>query len=964
MSFISFAWVDPTELTFGSQHIRTDEFVFNFEMTHAEANAPVLNVTIKNPEVGLVGSGRKYWAWMAYTDPVSSTTTPFFFGRLVAPPNDVENEKITISFLARAVNWLRLKQLMSDQLRVDPYDPIFVAVDQRSDPDKVLEFGSLVWHFDRLPSTIPSNSNLDLQVTVSDVLMPEDGFVSFSEADHFYNDFKWEIAQQQLKTVVIKGDVHWTQRASGRVDMQTGTVGVSLFDSGATGQPCWTGGSIVSGWPKGGTAIPGGYMVAAATAFGNAEYGTPTQHVFKWENLNDTHQEGDSMSEDANWTTYPCTGELIRYDVQSQSGLVNPDGSLTMGGDGGVNIPLHVQWSEMLVCSWVVTTSLILDYNVERPRTEKIEFELTADLQPILTDTHPAAASNSEILQISGGDVGLPILKVWSWYTLQATGMTVYPGLVVVSTPEFVGGPLYGVALTQGTVGTTEPAWSDVLGTIITDGGVQWAMIGANVPTEFPTWKNVSSTNVVPGLMILAQAYAAAPVDIWGQPLPSPPSGIASVQIAITPGTTGEYANGISGYADMHPQWPEPLFNQALGGTTVDNTVTWMSLGNGTETNTQLDLPLGLNPANNSFFASDRGNVSIRALINMARAKLRMRNRAIKFTFVTSFEKGLSLTCRQGVLLYDRRLPGGYAYGKITSYTLSGEGSPGGRGGGKFRCTITAEASCGYSTTATAPVPPLPSPGAPLPSPGTPITTPPPLPSPGTPLPPMPSPGTPLPSPGAPPPLPPGGGTIPPTPGPPTDQFWVVESGDIGFAVYGFVVDPGATVVAAGSSSSPLGHALARAAPAPLLTLGDLGDVGYTPPVYNPSDDGVIFPITDPAMITYRKQWIVGQPPNTPTYVPNAFFVITGKDVNGRTGAVFEYAIKLPIPNGYTPVTWSQQETQKYTSNQVTVEYIMWFPVTQFFLELKDLNLPFTNQYGLTVTLLELPMMVNEMAGN
>jgi hypothetical protein len=882
VALISFAWVDATETVFGPQHMRVDEAVFAFEMTHAEANAPTCDVTIKNPYVGLVEPGRKEWIWMAYTD-VANVTIPFFFGRLIAPPNDTVSEKITIRFLARAVHWLRIKQLMADQLRDDPYDPIFVSADLRSDPDKALEFRSTVWHFDRITSGSPS----DLQVTISDILTPEDGWEVFQASDHFYNKFKWTVAQQQLKSVFVKSDVHWTQRGAGRLNMNTGNV------------TCWTGGSIIEGWPKGGTSMPGGYTVAAASAFGSAQYGTPFQHKFHWENTAKTHQTGDAMSEDATWTSYPVGGDLIRFNIFIQPGIINPFASATLGGDPGINIPLHVQWTELLVCQWYVLTTLVLDYDVNRPRHEKLEFRLDADLQPIFTDTHPEASAESEIMKISGTDVGLPILKVWSWYTLSATRVTVNAGTIVVSTPEFIGGPLYAVARNTGIVGTTEPLWTDILGQQIVDGTVTWIMIGATVPTEFPTWKDVSASQVVAGTMIRAQFYLAAPVDYWGQPLPTPPAGTQSIQMAITTGNTQEYANGVNGVADQRPSWPEPQFPTTAGGITDDGGVSWLSLGNGQDQNTVLDLPVGINPANNAYFSSDRGSRSIRALINMARAKHRMRNRVIKMEFETTFDRGLDLSCRKGVLIYDRRLPGGSAYGKITSYTLSGEGASGtGSGGGKFRCTVTAEASCGFGDVS-----------------------------------------------GAHPPITVQGGT----------DGYVVD----GYAVFGWTYEPGATVPASGIFIPPT----STGSQPPSVSGIANGDVGYTPPAHNVSDDGVTFPITDPGAITYRMMWITGKPPAGPEYVPNAIVTLSAIQVSMRYGTVTETFINVPIPNGFAPVTWQQQYTDRYTGDAITQTYIQFYPVTQLFLELKDLNRPFANQFGLKTTLLELPMMVNEMAG-
>ena len=73
------------------------------------------------------------------------------------------------------------------------------------------------------------------------------------------------------------------------------------------------------------------------------------------------------------------------------------------------------------------------------------------------------------------------------------------------------------------------------------------------------------------------------------------------------------------------------------------------------------------------------------------------------------------------------------------------------------------------------------------------------------------------------------------------------------------------------------------------------GDVGYTPPLDAPNDDGVTFPVTDPNTLIVSKQWITGRPPNAPEYVPNATMPITVRSVNGRTGNWTETTVLLPV---------------------------------------------------------------------
>lgn len=857
---VTFAWVQATETVFGPEHQRFDEDVVSVVMNHSEGNFPSLNVTIRNRYRGLIGPDQPaFWAWMGYVR--DGSIEPFYFGRLIATPDNIQDEFITVKLLARSRVWLKLKQHQADLLRSsEPYDPIFVDANKRADPDVPLEFISGLYHYGRVPEEPLSGGDLDLQVSVSDYLTPEDGYLVFQQSDHFYKSFNYVIGQQPLTTLFMKSDVSWLQTGAGLVNIPTGNV------------DAWTGGSIISAWPKPGHALQGGYTVASATAFGNAQFGSPQPHRLHWENRSQTHEEGDTMSLDASWTTYPCGGELIRYNVFIQPGFVDPGGSSSIGGDPGVNIPLHVEWSELLVCFWRVYTTLMLEYAVQRPRHEKLEFKLNSQLQPIFTDIHEPASVDSEVLTRPGADVGLPIINTKSWYTLLLSGATIQAGTYVVSTPEFEGGPLYAVAINSGgTVGSVEPAWSDILGTQITDGSVIWAMVGPTIPTDFPTWRDVSDASVVAGTVIRAQFYLPPPADIWGTQLPAPPAGTQSFQVAITNGSTQIYSNGFSGLADTSPSWPEPRFSAIAGTTTADGTVTWLSLGTGAEANPVIDIPLGLNTGARSFFPKDRGQRSIRALISMARAQLRMRARTIKITFETTIERGLDMSCRKGVIIYDHRLPGGVARGKITSYSFILDGDS-----QKFSCQCTAECSAGFGVES-------------------------------------------------------GGGITP-------------VAGD------GVYANPGYT---------NSGYQVMTGAIIPANPIND--DVGYTPPLDAPNDDGVVFPVQDPSQLIVTNLWYTGRPPNAPQFVANATFAVSSKYIDPRTGNVTETTQLLPVPNGYTPVTW-QQNQPTFGGGQAVVTYVRYYPVTQLRLELKNLNRPFASQFNLTMTPLIIPEGINLQA--
>ena len=115
-----------------------DEDVFAFALSHAENDFPGLDLEIINPGVGLLNPSRKVWAWFSYDD--GDTLHPLFFGRLVGVPQDLKDEIIKISFIARPTNYIQAKRDLAAQLRVFPFwDPLFMTPDAEENPDTVFE---------------------------------------------------------------------------------------------------------------------------------------------------------------------------------------------------------------------------------------------------------------------------------------------------------------------------------------------------------------------------------------------------------------------------------------------------------------------------------------------------------------------------------------------------------------------------------------------------------------------------------------------------------------------------------------------------------------------------------------------------------------------------------------------------------------------------------------------------------
>src|SRR4051812_1806444 len=123
-----FAWVDQGEAFNAAVHNREDEDVFSLTFNHSEGDFASLQVTIKNPRIGLLNVGRKSWAIVSFND--GTTITPIFRGRLIGIPTNVFSDLVTLDFVARPADFETQKFDLAQTLKVAPYwDPIWVNPD-------------------------------------------------------------------------------------------------------------------------------------------------------------------------------------------------------------------------------------------------------------------------------------------------------------------------------------------------------------------------------------------------------------------------------------------------------------------------------------------------------------------------------------------------------------------------------------------------------------------------------------------------------------------------------------------------------------------------------------------------------------------------------------------------------------------------------------------------------------------
>jgi len=352
-----------------SVHNRFDEDVVSLEISQEEGGLATLTISIKNPGVGLLATGRNLWAWLSW-DRAWPSGTPdiqaLFNGRLIGVPRLQAGEIVELQFLARPDDLNAQKSALADSLKVLPYyDPIWFA-SATIDLDTVLEAYSALWHIDRV----------SLALTTSDVLEGEDGTVNVGEDASIYDRFSLSYGQPPLIATTVTGTVSWQQQAAGLIDVTSEIVAAfhhagSYWQYGFTQRPYSNGGGaliqvltgdgLASDWPKPGTSIGAGWTLSTRTDAS----GMPLCYIYEAWWFQPTYYlvtyEGKS---------YPLTTSL--GDTIDQTNLavyLQPVASFT------VEFPLNVYKIKMT-----------LEYRADRKRTETITAVVAGGLQATLSD--------------------------------------------------------------------------------------------------------------------------------------------------------------------------------------------------------------------------------------------------------------------------------------------------------------------------------------------------------------------------------------------------------------------------------------------------------------------------------------------------------------------------------------------------------------------------------------------------
>lgn len=382
-----FAWCDPEELnSFGEEHHVEDEELFSLEISQLEGEFPTATCEIRNPNVGLLGPGRKRWAWFSYRDG-EGTVHPLLFGRLVGVPEQLVGELVRLVFIARPVDYEAQKIALAETLKVAPWwDELWFSEDDRRDPDKVLEGRPAVWHVDRVTHV----------VTVSEVI-EGDSIVDISD-DAFHDSVRVGYTGAPVRKVVVDATVRWDQTAAGTIDVtkhiadafkaaqRSEVKGIDGTRYSTRGQMVIaTGEQMINSWPREGARIGGGWTV------GNSDLipvGLPPTKPLLMRMGDYTSIIGGGLK--ASYPrpyseTFERGPGLVVQIIDWSSGQGFREANTWRGfmlGIGGSTADRQILWLPL----WRMKGFMNCVWDAKRGRTERVHFELVSDVQSVLSE--------------------------------------------------------------------------------------------------------------------------------------------------------------------------------------------------------------------------------------------------------------------------------------------------------------------------------------------------------------------------------------------------------------------------------------------------------------------------------------------------------------------------------------------------------------------------------------------------
>lgn len=351
-----FAWIDEDEPFDPDVHNRDDEDVFAFSIQQTEGDFATLTLDVRNPRIGLLNSDRKVWCYFSFDDG-SGSIVNMFKGRLVGIPSNIFETVVTFTFIARPSNYAAQKHALANTLRVLPYwDPILLSPDSWQDDDTVLEGRSALWNVDRATHAI----------SITDVLVPEDGVLEFQPTDFFYDGMSMTLQESPLRSCTVTATFPWKNSGSGSL-----ALGPMIISNWPGREPkygliwTFTMQGLVSGWPKAGASIGSGWSVIAGSLTDVTFLNVQELTGIKLDLFDATSIPGPIGK---NSIIFPARYKIKQY-----------------GGVDGASLDETIEVAVALA-NWAIPVFTVA-YSASRDYSQVLQFTLSTDTQDIITDT-------------------------------------------------------------------------------------------------------------------------------------------------------------------------------------------------------------------------------------------------------------------------------------------------------------------------------------------------------------------------------------------------------------------------------------------------------------------------------------------------------------------------------------------------------------------------------------------------
>ena len=408
---------------------------------------------------------------------------------------------------------------------------------------------------------------ITLVVTTEDILDASDGNIDITADQHFYDALDMHDGDAPLTSVLMDATVSWTQTGRGLVDM--GTQNISTY----------AGDGFKSEWPKPLTQLGSGWTVQdafAADVYHVAQMLTGN-YATSYTNKEQIHADGDTLSINLAVIAPGAASPLIKQILtwRQQAGFLDPFATDSDGDPSPINIPASYHESSAYVPLWQIATSMLLRYDLARQRTERVRILLNADLQAVIND--PLVTQHTETIIMTGRDVGVPIVDLLDSTTVRDTDVAL-DQVIFPDDPTLPGGRSAQINVLAGHTGIEEPEFSDIPGDITVDGTAHWASLGTQNPTEgAQDW--TAFTNFGPGAIILPRLPLFTTWALTVKPglVEFPPVGVGVQLGSVVQGSNGYFfsvtLDGVTG--TVEPIWPS-----TFGATITDGSAIWTCIGN------------------------------------------------------------------------------------------------------------------------------------------------------------------------------------------------------------------------------------------------------------------------------------------------------------------------------------------------------------------------------------------------